>query len=200
MFNFLISWEKWNLWQLWTGSSTERLSYKVTTKLKLRIDWSTMFKLDSSFRSVTFLSKWQLSVLHPFQLQISLFVHGIVPVGGGGGYLQYTWRGLHIASPKNTWAWNFTPKKIHSIKICTSILIYSIKQTLRPEKKKKKKKYVTDHLTPKKYRGWKFSILPEIRQYVGPPRHVYFKYPPPPPSAGGIVLYHNVFCTICSIC
>ena len=59
----------------------------------------------------------------------------------GGGYLQCTWWGdvqkrfINYCKPKtNTWAWNFTHKKntwhqnfLHKI---TSILIYSIKQTL----------------------------------------------------------------------
>ena len=64
---------------------------------------------------------------------------------------------LHIVNPKkkylslkfnvqkNTWHQNFLPKKLQDLN--TSILIYATKQNLRP------KKYVTDLLTQKNYRG-----------------------------------------------
>ena len=85
-----------------------------------------------------------------------------------GGYLQNTWRGrggggpteLHIVNPKNykslklytqknTWHQNILPKR--NTRLSTSILIYSIKQTLRP------KKIPNRSPDPKKYRGCKFS-------------------------------------------
>ena len=95
-------------------------------------------------------------------------------------YLQYTWRSIILQTRKKTWASNFTPRRIPGIKIfypkntrlSTSILIYSIKRTLRPKK-------IHDRSPdPKKYRGCKFSTP---QKYIGPPRHVYCKAPPPHP-------------------
>lgn len=82
---------------------------------------------------------------------------------------------------KNTWAWNFTPLKIPGIKIfypkkktrlSTSILIYSIKQTLRPQQ-------IRDiSLDPKQIPSVNF----QPQNIHRPPRQVYCKYPPPPPT------------------
>ena len=86
------------------------------------------------------------------------------------GHSQYTCRGvtrgteLHIANPKkyislkfytqkNTWHQNFQPNEIQDLN--TSILIYSIKQTLRPKK-------ICDR-----------SLDPS-----DPAPHVYCEYPP----------------------
>ena len=76
--------------------------------------------------------------------------------GGGGSD-----RGSYCEPKKiHDWAWNFKPKKIPGIKIFypkntrlnTSILMYSIKQTLRP-----KKKYVKNLLTQKNTEGVNFQ-------------------------------------------
>ena len=88
----------------------------------------------------------------------------VQPQGGGEWVLAVYMTGapteLHIANPKkyislkfhtqkNTWHQNFLSQK--NTILSTLILIYSIKQTLRP-------KQIRDRsLDPKKYRGCKFS-------------------------------------------
>ena len=59
-----------------------------------------------------------------------------------------------ILHPKNTWHQNFLPKRIQDLNT-SIILIYSIKQTLKP-----KKKYVTDPLTQKSMEGVYFQPSP----------------------------------------
>ena len=63
-------------------------------------------------------------------------------------------RNFTLRTQKYTWAWNFARKKIPGIKntrFSTSILIYSIKKTLRPE-------IICDRsLDQKNYQGWTFS-------------------------------------------
>ena len=76
--------------------------------------------------------------------------------------------GLKFYTQKNAWRQSFLPEKI----LGTSILIYSITQTLKPKKK------IRELLTQKKYQGCKFSTP---KKYVGPPRHVYCKYLLGPP-------------------
>ena len=96
----------------------------------------------------------------------------------GPGYSQYTWRGggggavqqcfilqippkIHepgILHPKSTWHQNFLPKEIQDLN--TSILIYSIKQTLWPKKIRDRS------LDSKKYRGYKFSTPKNMSMYV----------------------------------
>ena len=75
---------------------------------------------------------------------------GTCSIHDGGGVR----RSFILQTQKNTWAWNFTHKKVPSTqkntRLSTSTLIYSIKQTLRP------KKYVTDLLTQKNTEGVNF--------------------------------------------
>ena len=140
---------------------------------------------------------WPYSVMHAnafFNVHVLSYEFVYSP---GGEDLQYAWLGegglteLHIANPpKNTRAWNCTPKKITQhqnflpppqklpgTKISyppppkkkISILIYSIKQTLRPRK-------ICDRsLDPKKYQGCNFLTQ---KKYVGPLWHWYWRCPP----------------------
>ena len=101
-------------------------------------------------------------------------IHGGWGGGGRGGPTE-----LHIANPKkyislkfytqkNTWHQNFQPKKLQDLK--TSVLIYSIKQTLRPKNIRGKS------LDPKKSRECKFSI----RRTPHPPPSCSLRVTPPP--------------------
>ena len=103
---------------------------------------------------------------------------------GGGGVAVYTtgWSlELHIANPKkyvsltfctqkNTWHQNFLPKKIQGLK--TSILTYSIKQTLRSQKKLIRDRSLD---LKKNTEGVNFQSKKTHRT----PRHLYWEYLPP---------------------
>ena len=93
--------------------------------------------------------------------------------GGGGVFAVYMTGGpteLHIANPKKihepkilhpkyTWYQNFLPEK--NTRLSTSILIYSIKQTLRP------KKIHDSSLDPKNTEGVNFQ--PQKIHQTSPP-------------------------------
>ena len=96
-------------------------------------------------------------------------------------------RNVILRTPKNTWAWSFTPKKIPDIKIFYQkikdlvpqiILIYSIKQTLRRQISWPKKNTEGINFQPKKIRRTSPSCLLQVP-------------PPPPPLPGSQISHQN---------
>ena len=94
----------------------------------------------------------------------------LTPGGGGGLFDGASYcepKKIHepeILHPKNTWQTNSSTQKIQDLN--TSIMFYSIKQTLRPKRIRDRSLTVGVSFQPKKFIG------------PPPPRHVYYKYPP----------------------
>ena len=120
--------------------------------------------------------------MHLVPHNMNLLPRGVLAVYMTGGPTE-----LHIANPKKYMSLKFyTPQKYLASKFSTpkntrlssSILIYSIKQTLRG------KKIRGSTLDPKITEGVNFQP-----KYIRPPRHVYCKYPLPPPPPG---IYYSI--------